>query len=75
MKKKQIDRHPLVDIEKCIENINGSRYDLVMVTAQRTRELRRKALREDKRHICINDALLEAQEGLINANDYLAKVK
>jgi hypothetical protein len=46
-----------------------------MVTAQRTRELRRRALKDDKRHVCIGDALLEAQAGLIDVNAYLAKVK
>jgi DNA-directed RNA polymerase omega subunit len=75
MKKRTIDRHSVFDIEKCIENINNSRYDLVMVTAQRTRELRRKSLREDKRHICIGDALLEAQAGMLDADTYMAKVK
>jgi DNA-directed RNA polymerase omega subunit len=75
MKKRAIDRHSVFDIEKCIENINNSRYDLVMVAAQRTRELRRKSSRGDKQHICIGDALLEAQAGLIDVNEYLAKVK
>ena len=75
MKKKVIDRHAQFDIEKCVENINNSRYDLVMVAAQRTRELRRKSSRGDKQHICIGDALLEAQAGMIDANEYLAKVK
>ena len=75
MKTKTIDRHNLVDIEKCVEQINNSRYDLVMVAAQRTREMRRKSARGDKQHVHINDSLLEAQAGMIDTNAYLAKVR
>jgi DNA-directed RNA polymerase omega subunit len=75
MKTKIVDRHHTVDIEKCVEQTNNSRYDLVMVAAQRTREMRRKSARGDKRHVFLNDALLESQAGLIDVNTYLAKVK
>lgn len=75
MKLRKVDRHSMFDVEKAVQNINNSRYDLVMVTAQRTRELRRKSMREDKHHVCIGDALLEAQNGQIDADAYMAKVK
>ena len=75
MKTKTIDRHPMVDIEKCVAQINNSRYDLVMVAAQRTREMRRKSARSDNRPVFLNDALLEAQAGMIDTNAYLAKVR
>jgi DNA-directed RNA polymerase omega subunit len=71
----KIDRHSSIDIERAIKHINNNRYDLVMVAAQRTRELRRRALKDDKHHVCIGDALLEAQHGQIDADTYMAKVR
>ena len=66
-------RSPIVDTELCVEHAGG-RYDLVIVGAQRLRELKRQA-RETNRYVTAIDALLEIQVGQLNIIDYLAKVK
>ena len=66
-------RSPIVDTELCVEHAGG-RYDLVIVGAQRLRELKRQA-RESNKYVSTIDALLEVQAGQVNIVDYLAKVK
>lgn len=62
-----------IDTERCVEHAGG-RYDLVIAAAQRLRELKRRA-RETNTHVTAIDALKEAQSGVLDMNDYLAKVK
>jgi DNA-directed RNA polymerase subunit K/omega len=66
-------RSSQIDTERCVEHAGG-RYDLVIAAAQRLREMKRRA-RETNTHVTAIDALLEAQAGQINMQDYLAKVK
>ena len=63
-----------VDVEKCIAKTGFGRFDLVVATAQRVRELKIRA-RESGQHISAVDALLEAQNGQLNVIDYMVKVK
>jgi DNA-directed RNA polymerase subunit K/omega len=74
MKTRIDSRSPIIDTEKCVREAGGGRYDLVLVAAQRLRELKRQH-REDNKYVSAVDALLEIQNGQVNLVDYLAKVK
>jgi DNA-directed RNA polymerase subunit K/omega len=74
MKPRIDSRSPIVDTETCVRQAGGGRYDLVLIAAQRLRELKRQH-REDNKYVTAVDALLEVQHGQINLIDYLAKVK
>ena len=73
MKPRIDSRTSQIDTEKCVEQAGG-RYDMVIATAQRLRELKRKA-RETNVYVTPIDALLEMQAGQIKMLDYMAKVK
>jgi DNA-directed RNA polymerase subunit K/omega len=73
MKPRIESRNIQIDTEKCVQQAGG-RYDMVIATAQRLRELKRKA-RENKTHVTAIDALLEMQAGQIDMITYMAKVK
>jgi DNA-directed RNA polymerase subunit K/omega len=73
MKPRIDSRTSQINTEKCVEQAGG-RYDMVIATAQRLRELKRKA-RETNAYVTPIDALLEMQAGQINMIDYMAKVK
>jgi DNA-directed RNA polymerase omega subunit len=75
---KKIDSQgPLVDIEKCIDKVGGSRYEMILIASQRSREIL-------KQHASKTDystgpgatvqSLLEIQEGKIGT-EYLEKIK
>jgi len=66
-------RNGEIDTEACVRHIGG-RYDLVIVAAQRLREMKRRA-RESNEYVTPIDALLEVQAGQLNVIDYMAKVK
>jgi DNA-directed RNA polymerase omega subunit len=66
-------RSSQIDTERCVDHAGG-RYDLVIAAAQRLREMKRRA-RETNTHVTAIDALLEAQSGQLNMQDYLVKVK
>ena len=74
MKPRIDSRSPVVDTEACVRQAGGGRYDLVLIAAQRLRELKRQH-REDNKYVTAIDALLEVQAGQVNIVDYLAKVK
>lgn len=74
MKPRIDSRSPIIDTERCVRQAGGGRYDLVLVAAQRLRELKRQH-REDNKYVTAIDALLEVQAGQVNIVDYLAKVK
>jgi DNA-directed RNA polymerase subunit K/omega len=74
MKPRIDSRSPVIDTEKCVRQVGDLRYDLVLIAAQRLRELKRQH-REDNKYISAIDALLEVQGGQINHADYFAKVK
>jgi DNA-directed RNA polymerase subunit K/omega len=74
MKPRIDSRSPIIDTERCVRQAGGGRYDLVLVAAQRLRELKRQH-REDNKYVTAIDALLEVQAGQVSIVDYLAKVK
>lgn len=73
---KYSSRSPEVDTERCVEQVGGSRFDLVLIAAQRAREIRRKQSRDtpEVHSLPCVSALLEIQEGKVDSKRYLMKV-
>ncbi len=76
MNKLDNSRTPLLDNDLCVSNVGNSRYDLVLIAAQRSKEIRQRHKESNKvEHIHSNvSALLEIQEGKIG-REYLKRVK
>jgi DNA-directed RNA polymerase omega subunit len=74
MKPRIASRGPIIDTEECVRQAGG-RYDLVLVAAQRLRELKRIHREDTTRYVTPVDALMELQAGQVNIVDYMAKVK
>ena len=73
MIKKKIDsRHLQLDMEKCVRNTDNLRYDMVLVAAERLRELKKQ--HRHGKHQSTIDALLEIQNGEIDPGAYLLKM-
>ena len=75
MKARIASRGPEIDMEKCVQQAGGGRYDMVLIGAQRLRELKRIHREDTTRYVTCVDALHEIQAGQINMIDYMAKVK
>jgi DNA-directed RNA polymerase omega subunit len=73
---KTLSRGTSIDTEKCIENVGGNRFDLVIAAAARSREIsRRHRLAEHTTQINAPvAALLDIQEGRVG-KEYLKKVQ
>lgn len=69
-------RGPGVDTEKCVAQVGGSRFDLVLIATVRARELsrRHKAAGHATQINAPVSALLDIQEGKIG-KEYLKKVE
>jgi len=65
MANKYNSRSPDVDIEKCVEESGGNRFDLIIMASQRARQIRHQNKDSHKHeHLHANiTALLEVQEG------------
>ena len=74
MKSRLESRGPKIDTEKCVREAGG-RYDLILATAQRLREMKRVHREDPNRTVTCVDALLEVQGGHVPIVDYLLKVK
>ena len=76
MKSKTLSRGPNIDTEKCVENIGGNRFDLVLIATERAREIKRQNQESDKReHVySIVSALTDIQDGSVG-REYLKKIK
>jgi DNA-directed RNA polymerase omega subunit len=75
MKAKTLSRGPTIDTEKCVKNIGGNRFDLVLIATARARELAQRH-RQSEATTHPNspvNALLDIQEGRIG-REYLKKV-
>jgi DNA-directed RNA polymerase omega subunit len=73
---KTLSRGPNLNLDKCVENAGGNRFELVLIATARAREIRRQHSTSDKRehvHSAIT-ALLEIQAGKIG-REYLKRVK
>jgi DNA-directed RNA polymerase omega subunit len=64
-------------MEKCVEAVGGNRFNLVLIAAARSREIRRQHAHSDKReHVhSIVTALEDIQRGEVESQKYLSKVK
>ena len=71
-----LSRGPTIDTEACVQNVGGNRFNLVLIAAERSREIRRQNKDSDKReHVhSILTALSDIQEGRIDET-YMAKLK
>jgi DNA-directed RNA polymerase omega subunit len=64
------------DIEKCVKNVGGSRFDLVLIASTRVRELKRGAMplvENNNGSTAAVLALKEIEEGKIG-RDHLRKI-
>ena len=75
MKPRIDSRGPQIDMEKCVRQAGGGRYDMVLIGAQRLRELKRQHRTNTDRYVTCVDALIEVQAGQVDLADYLAKVQ
>ena len=72
-----LSRSTSVDMDKCVEQAGGNRFDLVIMASARAREIRRQQANSTKfEHIHTTvTALLEFQEGKLDRDTYIRKVK
>jgi DNA-directed RNA polymerase omega subunit len=69
-------RGPDIDTDKCVKLTNQNRFQLVLVAAMRSREIKREAIKNNNYKILpVVSALLEIQEGKIDPNEYLKKLR
>ena len=64
-------RTPDIDIDKCAENVGG-KMSLIVIAAQRARDLRAKSDRHGAHRNFATEALLDIQAGKVNS-DYMAQ--
>ena len=64
----------LIDINTCCKQVGNKRFDLVLITAAKMREMRFHRMGTDK-ITTISEALMEIQEGRVDAQEYLRKLK
>jgi DNA-directed RNA polymerase subunit K/omega len=76
MKKLHNSRGPEVDIEKCVEAADGNRFNMILMAAARSREIRKKFLGSERpEHQFPNvTSLLDIQNGKVG-REYLRKIK
>ena len=76
MNKLDVSRTYLLDNDLCVANVGNSRYDLVLIAAQRSKEIRRANKESNKfEHVHSNiTALLEVQSGKVG-REYLKRVR
>jgi DNA-directed RNA polymerase omega subunit len=65
-----------IDMDKCVANVGGNRFNLVLIAAERTREIKRQNKDSDKREHVYSSitALSDIQDGKIS-EAYLKKIK
>jgi DNA-directed RNA polymerase subunit K/omega len=69
-------RGTVIDTEKCRALAGNNQFDLVLVAAQRMRELKsREKASGTGVYITAVDALMEIQNGQLKMEDYLGKIK
>jgi DNA-directed RNA polymerase omega subunit len=72
-----LSRGTEIDLEKCVVQAGGNRFNLVLIATERAREIRRQNRESVKReHIySIVTALDDIQLGTVDPRTYLNKVK
>jgi DNA-directed RNA polymerase omega subunit len=71
MKKLILSRGPDIDIQKCTKIVGGNKFELVLIAAQRARELRRQ--NPNERHNYTVEALMDLQANMLDPQDMLTK--
>lgn len=66
-------RGPEINTEKCVEMVGGNKFNLILIAAQRAREIRKSD--SPTQSLPVVTALLEVQEGKIDPKKYLRKIK
>jgi DNA-directed RNA polymerase subunit K/omega len=72
-----LSRGTTIDMEKCVEQAGGNRFNLVLIASERARVIRRQNKESvDRKHVySIVTALDDIQLGTVDPTAYLAKVK
>jgi DNA-directed RNA polymerase omega subunit len=72
-----LSRGTTIDMEKCVEQAGGNRFNLVLIASERARVIRRQNKESVSReHVySIVTALDDIQHGTVDPTTYLAKVK
>ena len=72
-----LSRGTEIDMEKCVEQVGGNRFNLVLIASERARVIRRQNKESVTReHVySIVTALDDIQRGTVDPTTYLAKVK
>ena len=72
-----LSRGTTIDMEKCVEQVGGNRFNLVLIASERARVIRRQNKESVSReHVySIVTALDDIQLGTVDPKTYLAKVK
>ena len=71
----KLSNGPSINTELCVEQVGGNKYNLVLIAAQRAREIARQHRNDAKFVKGPVDALLEIQEGKVDPLTYLQKVR
>lgn len=71
MKKLILSRGPEIDIQKCTRIVGGNKFELVLIAAQRARELRRQ--NPNERHNYTVEALMDLQDNKLDTEEMLTK--
>jgi hypothetical protein len=74
---KYLTRGTEVDMEKCVANSGGNRYDMVLVASARGREIRRRNAHSSQvkhLHVAVT-TLLEIQNKEISSEEYLLQIR
>ncbi len=76
MKTLHNSRGPEVDVEQCVESAGGNRFNMILMAAARSREIRKKFLGSERpEHQFPNvTSLLDIQNGKVG-KEYLYKVR
>ena len=76
MNKITVSRGTLLDNDKCVEQVGGNRFEMILIATIRAREIKRQHQSSEKyehRHSNVT-ALLEVQEGKLS-KEYLKRIK
>ena len=73
MSNKKLSRTPLLDIQTCVKNAGGNKFDMIVYTALRAREMSRKNKGKVDYFNAPLSALFELQENK-NDRDQIKKV-
>lgn len=76
MSSKYHSRHEHLNVEQCVKNSGGNKFDLIIMAAQRAREIKAGNSHSTKmeHHHGVLTALLEIQGGKVD-QDYYKKIK